>query len=384
MIERTTDTAVELAPDASRTDEPANSLAHRDMADQTVDSRSKPHVASLVWELPSQLHEVQGQVVQDLGYPHEFFFFDEAIPKGTEIVLVQGPYGSISHLVRQLRKRPPDQRPVLAYWWQQSMDLSWPPRVRRIVTTTFSDLYRDFGAIGGLNRLLDLVAQDFVASKGRRLGYMGDIFWLHENGYLDVLALSSTVYKDYLAHFGIPSLLVPRGHHPDYGERRGLERDIPAVWMGKLRTSRRRQGVHWIRNELRKHGKDLLVFDGQERDFIYADERTRILNRTWFVLNLFFSGPTDELSIRFFIAAANGAVVLTEPGLNQYPFVPGKHLLEAPIELMPDTILYYLKHPDALQRIADNMHALIREDITLQQSIARILRTAETKQPVRT
>ena len=67
----------------------------------------------------------------------------------------------------------------------------------------------------------------------------------------------------------------------------------------------------------------MCIFDGEENDFIFGPKRTEILNRTWFVLNVFFSGPTDELSIRFFVSASNGAVVMTEPGLNRYPFRAG-------------------------------------------------------------
>ncbi len=34
----------------------------------------KPIVASLVWNLPSELHEVQADVVQKLGYEHRSSF----------------------------------------------------------------------------------------------------------------------------------------------------------------------------------------------------------------------------------------------------------------------------------------------------------------------
>jgi hypothetical protein len=339
----------------------------------------RPQVASLVWEMPSQLHEVQGEVVEQLGYPHHFFFYDDKIPPKTDIILVQGPYGSISPLVRQLKDLPADRRPVLAYWWQQSMDLTLPESIRKPLTITFSDLYRDYQSRRPTNPFLRRLPPSIIASRVKRLGYMGDIFWLHENGFLDVLAFSSTVYQNYLAGHQIPSLLIPRGFHPGYGQLLQMDRVIPAVWMGKMRTRRRRRAVMQVKDELAARGKELRVFDGEENDFIFTDERTQILNQTSFVLNIFFSGPTDELSIRYFIAAANGAVILTEPGENRYPFEPGKHLLVAPIEEMAGVILEYLETPSRLQEIARNMLGLMRQELTLSNSIGRILDTAEKK-----
>ncbi|RME42335.1 MAG: glycosyltransferase family 1 protein [Caldilineae bacterium] len=323
------------------------------------------------------MHEAQGEVIRSLGYRHHLFLADEPIPADADIVFVQGPYGPILPLVQQLVARPPAERPVLVYWFQQSLNLTTLPPLRRLLETTFSDLYRHYGGAGWLGRLADRVAPGFAVARGTRLSFVGDILWLHRHNLLDVLALSSTVYADYLARYGISSLLVPRGYHPGYGTVLGLPRDITVVWMGKLRTRRRREKVYWLREELVRRGHTMLLFDGHENDFIFGEARTHILNRTWFVANIFFSGPTDELSIRYYIAAANGAVVITEPGQNRYPFIPGKHLVECPVEQMPDTIEYYLAHPAEWQAIAGNMLHLLQTEITLEKSIARLLARAE-------
>jgi len=65
---------------------------------------------------------------------------------------------------------------------------------------------------------------------------------------LDVLALSSTYYADYLARFGINAIVVPRGYSSLYGSIRNTNRDIAAVWMGKIRTKRRSNAIYWIYN----------------------------------------------------------------------------------------------------------------------------------------
>jgi hypothetical protein len=335
---------------------------------------TKSPVASLVWQLPSELHEAQAKVVQQLGYRHRFFYATERIPPGTEIILVQGPYGSLLPLTEQLFHYPPDQRPVLAYWFQQSMHWLQPEVVRQWCSRYFSELHQRYP--DSPSALLAQAMPANLRSRGKRLGFLGDMFWLHEHDLLDLLILSSTVYAEYLAQYGISSILLPRGSHPSYGSDLRQERDIAAVWMGKIRTRRRREAIKWLRSELEKRGQVLQVYDGVENDFIFGQERTQILNRAKFVLNVFFSGPTDELSIRYFIAAANGAVILSEPSANVYNFIPGKHLIEKRVEEMPDSIMHYMENPDQWQAISDNVQQLIEQEVTLENSIACILARA--------
>jgi hypothetical protein len=343
----------------------------------TVNISQKPVVASLVWDLPSQLHEIQAEVVQQLGYSHRFFHFDEGIPSDADILLVQGPYGSLLPLARQLVDYSPQRRPVLAYWFQQSLDMLRPEWMRVSFARKFSDLHRYHREAGWLGYVLDRLVPNIVSSKGARLRFLGDILWLHRHGLLDVLALSSSVYAEYLKQqYGIHSILIPRGYHPSYGRLLDLDRDIAVVWMGKTRTERRKRVISWLREQLAKRGQVMRIHDGQENDLIFGEKRTRILNRARFVLNV-FPHPTWELSIRYFLAATNGAVVLTEPGENRYPFVPGKHLVECAIEGMPDTVMYYLDHEEERCAIANGMINLMKRELTLEHSIANILVDAE-------
>ena len=236
-------------------------------------------VASLVWHPSSDLHKLQADVVQRMGYSHRFFMFDEPVPPDARIVLVQGPYGTLLPLIRQLLDCPLERRPVLAYWFQQSMEMQRPEWVRLTFARIFSDLQRYYGDAGWIARGLDRVAPQLVNERGRRLGFLGDILWLHRHNLLDVLALSSTVYAKYLAQCGITSTLVPRGYHPGHGQDLGLKRDIAAVWMGKTRSRRRRRAVYWMREQLEKRGQVMHIFDGKENPFIIGNERTRVLNR---------------------------------------------------------------------------------------------------------
>ena len=336
----------------------------------------KPTVASLVWDMPSEIHQLQGDVVEKLGFPHYFFLYNEPIPQEARIVLVQGPYGPLLPLIRQLRERPLRDRPILAYWFQQSLDMQIPNWLQNYLVQLFSDAYRNYHEYGMMGALLEHCAPQFAGKRGRRLGFAGDIIWLHRHGLLDAFAVSSDLYQRYFLNRDIESLLLPRGYHPAYGSLLNLKRDIAVVWMGKTRNRRRARAVYWLREQLQKRGQVMQIYDGKENDFIFGEQRTRILNRAWFVLNV-FPHPTWELSIRYYIAAANGAVVLTEPGKNKYAFVPGKHLVECPIEKMPDTIMYYLAHQEEWRAISHNMLSFMKMDLTLQQSIATILTQAE-------
>jgi hypothetical protein len=340
--------------------------------------RVTPHtVASLVWQLPSEMHELQADAVRRLGYQHRFFLYDEAIPDDADIVLIQGPFGSLLPFAHQLLVCDPANRPAVAYWFEESLDMQRPEWFRRALAPLFSELRRAADRVpneapGFLERQL----AQYVRSRGHRYRYLGDILWLCSRGLIDVLALSSSVYSDYLMEYGISSVVVPRGYHPDYGELRNLQRDIAVLWMGQTRTKRRRDAVYWLRKELAQRGQLMHIHDGETSGFIFGEERTRLLNRTCFVLNV-FTQPADELSIRYYVAAANGAVILTEPGANRYPFVAGEHLVECPIDAMPDKVMYYLEHLAEWNRLSSNMLALMQNHLTLEDSLAAILTEAE-------
>ena len=335
-------------------------------------------VASMYWSLGG-LDRAQGDVFQQLGYKHSFFKYDETIPEDADIIFFQGPYGSLRPLVEQLVAMPAKARPLVVYWFQQSLALYWRDGLSIYLASLFSELQQRYGFIRPSQKNIWRLIPKFITKKGARLGFLGDIFWLSSQGLIDVLVLSSTVYAALLEKYGVGSIVVPRGYHRYWGEYRNVaDRDIDLLWMGKLRTRSRRRKIFWLKDELQKRGMHMAIYDGVHNDFIFGENRTRILNRTKFVLNVNFSGPTDELSIRYFIAGANGAVILREPNANQYPFIPGKHLIECDVRKMPDVIEYFLDHPEERDAIANNMLQLIQTQLTLEKSIGTILKSAET------
>ena len=102
----------------------------------------KLKIASLVWGNPGGLQQAQAACIENLDYQHVFFSYDAPLLKGIDIVLVQGPYGSLWPFVRQLLEMAPDKRPILAYWFQQSLELSLPVQIKTLAVRLFSELYR--------------------------------------------------------------------------------------------------------------------------------------------------------------------------------------------------------------------------------------------------
>jgi hypothetical protein len=339
-----------------------------------------PLVATLVWD-PSELHAAQGHALQRLGYRHCFMDFNAPIPSGVDAVVVQGPGGSLAPLAHQLRMQPPEARPLLLYWFAESLDLQAPAWVSRLATGVFSDLHHGRRMIALLGKLTRRGAPGLVRRRGTRLGFMGDLRWLHTHGLPAVLATSGTVYAEHLSTQGIASIVVPRGYHASYGERRDTPRDIHLLWMGKLRTRRRRAAVRRLQEEMRHRGLAMHVCDGESRPFVFGEQRTELLNRAWFVLNVNAYAPSDELSIRHFISASNGAVVVTEPNANRYPWQAGRHLIECPVAEMPERIAHLVAHPDQWRALADNMHQLITQELTLEHSLVQILAAAQLDLP---
>ncbi len=320
-------------------------------------------VSSVVLDGPMELHNAQADVVSSMGYLHRYLEYDAPLADRCDVLLVQGPYGPIAPVAAALRDYAPGQRPVLAYWFQQSLDVRLPPRLNVLAARLRSTLNRP---------PLSRVGARLSAT---RMGYLGDILWLKDQGLLDVLAVSGSYYRDYFAARGIPTILVPRGYYPGYGKSLHLDRDVAVTWMGKTRNERRRKIVYDLRDELASMGYEMRIHDGVTAPFIFGEERTELLNRSRFVLNA-LPFPTAELSIRYYFAAANGAVVLSEPTMHEYPFVPGQHLVECAVDQMAGMVHHYAQHEEERLAIADQMLRLMQTELTLERSISQILQAA--------
>ncbi len=80
--------------------------------------------------------------------------------------------------------------------------------------------------------------------------------------------------------------------------------------------------------------------------------------------------------MRFFLASANKATVVSEPVFAHIPFLPEKYYIERPISEIPETIECYLAYEAERKVIADRAYGLGVEQLTMRAPLEKILSNA--------
>jgi hypothetical protein len=309
----------------------------------------------------------------ELGCETINFFYDVKLPNKLDVVFVCGPFDSLVPLVNPLLAYSPSQRPLLVLWMTEQFP-----------NPDLSEWVRYFG--GMLRSKIERLAfreqspgewqlnprLRWLTTKAYRYRYYGDLYWLQREGILSILAIASPWTADFLRERGFNPIVAYLGSHPSWGADLGLERDIPVLWIGKIGSNRRGRLLNRIREELRVRGVEMLVIDGLEHPYVFGEERTILLNRTKIALNL-LRAKWDDNSMRYCLAAPNRALIVTEPTLPHTAFLPDKHLVEAPVEQIPDTICYYLSHEAERRQITEQAYQLSTTELTLSKGVAQIL-----------
>lgn len=317
----------------------------------------------------STLHS---QIVRRLGHAALDFFWNDKLPDDLDMVLVFGPWGSMTPLANQLVCLPAERRPKLVWWLSEQLpNPALPEWLRSGAGRLRSRLERmayracpdgSWRLQAGFGRLL--------TSKAKRFRYYGDLLWLKNAGVLTCVVQGSGFSKSVLVRRGFPIYYPPvPSYFPEWGADLQLERDIPVLWIGKVATRRRRRMLEYIEQELGKAGVPLLRIDGERHPYVFNEQRTVLLNRTQVVLNL-LRASWDNNAMRFQLATLNRAMVISEPMRDQTPFVPGVHIVEVPYRHIPGQILYYLDHADERRAFTERAYRLItthrREDVIAQ------------------
>jgi hypothetical protein len=73
------------------------------------------------------------------------------------------------------------------------------------------------------------------------------------------------------------------------------------------------------------------------------------------------------------MAAANGALVVSEPLADPEPFEAGRHYFEAPAEELPATNARLLANPDLCRAVATRCGDFVRQNFTLRGSLHTML-----------
>lgn len=334
------------------------------------------HIGVVFWQKDAQLNRLASTTCRSLGCKVTELFFDEPIPKHLDMILAFGPFGSLVPVAMQLLSMPLAKRPKLALWMTEQFPnpsipefALYPMGVIRSWVERFSYRRNLSGSWARDQRL------NWITGRANRFRYYGDLHWLRSNQILSVIAVGSKWIAGYLRNKGFDPLVAYIGSHPEWGDLLNLERKVPVIWLGKLGTDRRRRVLDRVRRDLSKLGVDLLMIDGVENPYIFGHDRTILLNQTKIAVNV-LREPWDNHSLRCFLSAQNGVMVVTEPTLPHTPFIPGEHIVEESINNMADVIYHYL-HSEAERRlIVDQAYRLVKDEITMERSIASIIEKA--------
>ena len=178
-------------------------------------------------------------ILQGLGFDARAVRQHEVELAPGRILLAGGNPRWFKRLLSRVAALPPEQRPYVVVWQTEPLPLPAAagfPRERLTLREVAKIVLRD-------RRINDQYSN---ARYLRRLS---------REGIVTVLAVSSQAHQAYLAEHGIESEFVFIGHHPTYGRRLGLERDIPVLFLGEQGVRRRRR----ILKRLRREGLDVLA-----------------------------------------------------------------------------------------------------------------------------
>jgi hypothetical protein len=319
--------------------------------------------------------EVISDELNALGYQTVLFQIGSPIPEKAEVVFSFGPYGKFLTIPRQLAKMPPGQKPIFVHWNTEGIpDLRLPWIIMSSIAGWRSWLGRiqdsrtGSARIPGTERFFSL-----LESRMLRFRYLGDYYYTHRRGWLDIFADTSEIYAEIHRRHGLPTIVAPWGATPHWYKELGLDRDIDVLWMGTRGTRRRSMILDQVRTKLESNGVRMHVADGKENPFIFDDERIYYLNRSKITLNITRTWYDDNFS-RIALAAPNRSLIVSEPVLPHCPsFVAGRDYVSVPIDSLAATILYYLDHEEERLRIVENAYRLVTTKLVFRESIKSIM-----------
>lgn len=330
-------------------------------------------VGVVCWEKHSGLMVMLGAALGRAGCQVSFIQPDERLDPDLDVVFAFGPFGSLVPIANQLLACSPAQRPLFVLWMTEQLPNPNLPGWTHYLVGAL----RSYAERVAYNRQEQGISQlathlNWVPPKGLRYRYFGDLYWLRKAGLLSLLVVGSGWIADFLQRRGFTPLTGYYNFYSEWGADLGLNRDIPVLWLGKMGTDRRKEAFQQVRADLKKRGIEVLVIDGVENPYVFGEERTVLLNRTKITLNI-LRQKWDNHSMRYYLAASNRVLVVTEPTYPHLSFNPGEHLVEASIEQMADTISYYLTHEEERMALVNQAHHLVATELSVDQSIHQIL-----------
>ena len=297
--------------------------------------------------------------------------------KDYDLVLGFGPHDwetSLLPAIERLLAYPQERRPFFFWWFTEATpDPRWPiPLVR--------SLAKWHGAGNLCIRQLPHVRsyrwvrwwETSFLRRHFRLMVIGEAFAFQYRGLINAMAVTATSRAKYLERHGFTPIAVPIGYHPLlHGRDLGLQRDIPVGFLGRMHTSRRIKLVEKIRQELERHNIQMVI----HTEGLEGDERTRFLNRTKILLNI-FQAYHGFIGLRFLFAAANKTLLVSEPMIDTDTIIPGRHVVTTPVGTLVEKIIHYLTHDKERDNIVRQANHLIQNELSIHNIVGRILNHA--------
>lgn len=339
-------------------------------------SLNKPYIIAIAQrDEKDGIAKVIADELTELGYHPVHFQIGSPVPEKASVIFSFGPYGRFLTVPLQLAGMPPSLKPIFVHWNTEGIP---EPRIPWNIMSTISAWCSWLGRVQGsrngtanppgTERLLSL-----TESRLSRFRYVGDYYYAHNQGWLDIFADTSDVYANFHSRHGLPTVFAPWGATLRWYEDLGLERDIDVLWMGIRGTKRRSQLLDRVRKAVEDHGVRMHVADGNENPFIFNYERICYLNRSKITLNITRTWYDDNFS-RIALAASNRSLIVSEQLLPHCPgFKAGKHYVSAAVESLAESILYYLENEKERLHIVDNAYRLVTKELTLRESMKRIM-----------
>jgi hypothetical protein len=143
------------------------------------------------------------------------------------------------------------------------------------------------------------------------------------------------------------------------------DRDLDFVSLGIVHP--RIAGRRAVVQQWRAQEPRLAVLDD-----VWGEERGRLLRRTRTVLNVART-PGNFVGLRLVLAIAAGAVVVSEPMTDPFPFVAGVHFVAAPLEGLLDAARELCADEPRRRRIAEAGQALLADELSMASCLRRAL-----------
>jgi hypothetical protein len=299
-------------------------------------------------------------------------FEHTCLPEDVDVVVAYGPLGSLVPLSKQIQQRQKQPAFVL-FMTEQLPDPTTPEVIRRLLAYCRTQIeHRAYQQNEAGMWVLD-PHWKWLTKRALRYRYYGDLRWLQKKKLLSLLALQSVITAGFLRQQGIDPFVFTLGADPQWGEDLGLDRDIPVLWIGKQGSNRRKALLADLRDTLKAQGVDMMIIDGIAHPYVFGTQRTILLNRSKIVVNL-SRQKWDLNSLRFYLAASNRVLMVSEPILPHIPeIVSGKHFIEAPLNQLAQTILFYLEHEKERMAIANAAYDLVKSELTMENGLHRLL-----------